>query len=154
MKTVQVLCEVHIKESLRDQSVKRIATSAIILVQLWMLAPVCCCWFNAVAASWAAIPARRDCCSQSDPGAPGQNSASPEKDRNCRCSESKIELPPMTVVISDLTSLRLALEQLLLVPAQVAVSVVAEPSGPQDFLERPPPLSVADRLSSLHRLNL
>ena len=66
----------------------------------------------------------------------------------------KVELPPQTVVMSNLTSQRLALEQLLLVPAQVALSVVAKPSGPQDLREWPPPLSVADRLSTLHRLNL
>jgi len=115
-----------------------------------MLAPMCCCWFKAVAASGG-----DSCyCAQSDPNAPGQKPASSEKDRNCRCSESKVELPPQTVVMSDLTSQRFALEQLLLVPAQVAVSAAAEPSGPQDFLERPPPLSVADRLATLHRLNL
>ena len=129
---------------------KRIATSAIILVQLWMLAPVCCCWFKAVTASGG----ESCCCSQSDDDAPGQKPSSSEKDRNCRCSENKVELPPQTVVVSDMTSQRLALDQLLLVPAHVALSVVDDPGGPRDFREWPPPLSVADRLSTLHRLNL
>jgi hypothetical protein len=129
--------------------VKRIPIGAIVFVQLWMLAPMCCCWFKAATASGG----DSCCCSQSDSDAPGQGPAS-EKDRNCRCSESKIELPPQTVVMTDLISPRLALGHLLLVPAQIDVSAVAEPSGPQEMQEWPPPLSVADRLSTLNRLNL
>jgi hypothetical protein len=63
-------------------------------------------------------------------------------------------LPPQIVSASDLGSQRLALDEPLVVPTQVALRVVADPSGPREFLEWPPPLAVADRLASLHRLNL
>ncbi len=127
---------------------KRIATSAVILVQLWMLAPVCCCWFKT-----AAKASGGDCCcSQSDDGTEKQGPI--QKSGNCQCSENKVQLPPQIVATNDLASQRLAIDQLLLVPTQLALSVVAEPSGPRDFHEWPPPLAVSDRLASLHRLNL
>jgi hypothetical protein len=129
----------------------RIATSWIILVQLWLLAPVCCCWFQAAVTT---IGAGSCCCSQSDEGMLGQTAPLSDKDRNCRCSENKIELPPQPVVVRDLTSQRLTVELPLFAPSRVALSVVDDPSGPQDLRERPPPLSAAERLSSLHRLNL
>jgi hypothetical protein len=129
--------------------VKRIAASAIVLVQLWMLAPVCCCWFKAAASASGGDDC---CCSQSDDGTQKQGPV--EKSSNCRCSENKIELPPQTVVTGDLGSQRLALVQILLASTQSASCVVKEPTSPQDLREWPPPLSVADRLSTLQRLNL
>ena len=128
---------------------KRIAAGAIILVQLWMLAPVCCCWFKAAA---TASGGDSCCCLQSDQGS--QKPASSQKDRNCRCSENKIELPLQTVVTSDLSRQRLALDRFLWATTQVAACVVKGATGPQNFREWPPPLAVADRLATLHRLNL
>lgn len=127
---------------------KRIAATAIILVQLWMLAPVCCCWFKATANASVGDC----CCSQGDDGTQKQTPAG--KDRDCRCSENKIQLPPQVVSTADLASRRLAFDQLLLVSTQFAEAVVAEPSGLREFNEWPPPLAVADRLATLHRLNL
>ena len=90
---------------------KRIATIAVIIVQLWLLSPVCCCWFKAA----AKVSGGGDCCcSQSDDGTQKQKPV--EKNSNCRCSENKIELQPQTVPTSDLTRQQLSLDQVVLVP--------------------------------------
>ena len=128
---------------------KRIATISVILVQLWLLSPVCCCWFKAAA---NASGGGDCCCSQSEDGPQKQSPV--KKSSDCRCSENKVQLPPQTVPVGYLSSQRLALDQVLLVSTQGSLAIVVEPSGPQDFLDWPPPLAVSDRLARLHRLNL
>lgn len=126
---------------------KRIAASAIILVQLWMLSPVCCCSFKA-----AANGGGGDCCCSSDES-DSSNGTPAEKDPNCRCSSSKIELPPQTAAVHVESDIRDALHQVL-IAANVSLVDVKDASNSREFHEWPPPLAVTDRLATLQRLNL
>jgi len=135
---------------IEQRRVKRIATSTIILVQFWMLAPVCCCWLK------EALAAQNESCCCAVPADAGSDSESApaEKDSNCRCSENKIELPSRTAAIRESTAVRVALDPLLLVPAPLALFTSDVRDASKHFWECPPPLTVARRLSTLHRFNL
>ena len=130
-------------------NMKRFATLAIILLQLWLLSPLCCCWFKAAKASGD----DDCCCSRSDESS--QKPDSPTKDRSCRCSENKVQLPLQRIAtISDTSRQLHPFGQLLAAPTQLASLVLPHPAGPLDFREAPPPLTGTDRLYELPRLIL
>lgn len=131
---------------------KRLAFVAIILGQLWLSSPVCCCWLKAcepVGGAPAGAPSC--CCSQTS----DDNSPSPERDRDCRCSDNKLELPtPRAALLNQPNQQSRPWDLPVSVPTSLAWLTAPESPAPRDITTLPPPLSVGERLHELHRLNL
>ncbi len=132
---------------------KRVAVLALILCQLWLASPFCCCSLKAALIGKRASSEGGCCCADSDEEQ--QGGGSPERDHDCRCAENKKELPaPQQTLLTQTNAERNPIEHLFSATL-LAVSVpVVDPAENWITPLVPPPLAVTDRLHELHRLIL
>ena len=139
----------------RIPNVNRFASLVVILGQLWLGSPLCCCWFRAAASPAGSIAPMRSCCSRSGETAPDPSPQPGNPD--CRCRFNTWELPSPRTVSSDQSGTRNFLGDRLLAaacPGEYFIAASAGPSQAWNISELPPPLYGADRLHALHRLNV